>query len=367
MSNATVKLYVGIDAHQETLSIAVLGAVAEAAEPVRVLPNEPGRVRGYFKKLLERGPIQATYEAGCMGFVLYRQLESLGVDCLVAAPSRIPTLPGDHRKTDRLDAERLALFLRGGQLSPVSPPTPETEALRSLVRTRQSIQEDVVRARHRLQKFLLLRGLSWSQGNWSAKHWTWLRELKLALEEDQETMGFLRLELELRINSLKMLDERILRRAQTGDVAAKVTALLAFRGIGVYTALCVVAEIGDPFRFGSPEQVASYCGLIPSEHSSGQKVRRGAITRSGNPRLRRLMVESSQHYARTLGPGYARQTRRANAPAPVVELARKADQRLGERYRQLAHRKHTNQAKTAVARELIAFLWRALLLVPATQ
>lgn len=367
MSNPTVHLYVGIDVHQETLSIAVLGAVAEAPEPVRVLPNEPGRVRGYFKKLLERGPIQAAYEAGCMGFVLYRQLESLGVDCLVAAPSRIPALPGDHRKTDRLDAERLALFLRGGQLSPVSPPTPETEALRSLVRTRQSIQEDVVRARHRLQKFLLLRGHTWNQGNWSVKHWAWLRELKLALEEDQETMGFLRLELELRINSLKVLDERILRRAQAEDVAAKVTALLAFRGVGVYTALCVVAEIGDPFRFGSPEQVASYCGLIPSEHSSGQKVKRGAITRSGNPRLRRLMVESSQHYARTLGPGYARQTRRAKAPAPVVELARKADQRLGQRYRQLAHKKHTNQAKTAVARELIAFLWRALLLVPATQ
>lgn len=367
MSDPSVKLYVGIDAHQETLSIAVLSAGAEAPEPVRVLPNEPGRVRVYFKTLLERGPIQATYEAGCMGFVLYRQLESLGVHCLVAAPSRIPSLPGDHRKTDRLDAERLALFLRGGQLTPVSPPTPQTEALRSLVRTRQAIQEDVVRARHRLQKFLLLRGLSWNQGNWSVKHWTWLRGLKLALEEDQETMGFLRLELELRINSLKALDERILRRAQAEDVAAKVTALLAFRGVGVFTALCVVAEIGDPFRFGSPEQVASYCGLIPCEHSSGQKVKRGAITRSGNPRLRRLMVESSQHYARTLGRGYARQTRRAKAPAPVVELARKADQRLGERYRKLAHRKHTNQAKTAVARELIAFLWRALLLVPATQ
>lgn len=367
MADRTGKLFVGIDAHQETLSIAVLAGDAEAPEPVRVLPNDPGRVRGYFRRLLQRGPIEATYEAGCMGFVLYRQLASLGVDCLVAAPSRIPTLPGDHRKTDRLDAERLALFLRGGQLTPVSPPTPETEALRSLVRTRQAIQEDVVRARHRLQKFLLLRGQAWSQGNWSVKHWAWLRGLRLALDEDQETMEFLRLELELRINSLKALDERLLRRAQVEDVADKVTALLAFRGVGVYTALCVVAEIGDPFRFGSPEQVASYCGLIPSEHSSGQKVRRGAITRSGNPRLRRLMVESSQHYARTLGPGYARQTRRAKAPAPVVELARKADQRLSARYRQLVHRKHTNSAKTAVARELIAFLWRALLLMPATQ
>jgi transposase len=367
MTDPTAKLFVGIDAHQDSLSVAVLPAQGQSPEPVRTLPNEPGRIRVYFRKLLQRGSVEATYEAGCLGFVLFRNLESLGVSCLVAAPSRIPTLPGDHRKTDRLDASRLALFLRGGQLTPVSPPTPHTEALRSLVRTRQSIQQDVVRARHRLQKFLLLRGFVWrAGGNWSAKHWTWLRSLKLELEEDQMTADFLRLELELRIESLKALDQRIQRRAQQADVCSQTIALQAFRGVGLFTAVCVVAEMGDPFRFGSPAQVASYCGLIPSEHSSGQVIRRGGITRSGNPRLRRLIVESAQQYARNPGPGYARHTRRAQAPQAVVELARKADRRLSERYHRIAHKKHTNQAKVAVARELVGFLWRALLLTPAS-
>jgi transposase len=357
-------LYVGIDAHQETLSVAVLPQAASAPEPVRVLPNEPGKVRRYFRGLLRRGPIEAVYEAGCLGFVLYRQLSGLGIDCVVAAPSRIPVLPGDHRKTDRLDAERLAIFLRGRQLTAVSPPTQELEALRSLVRLRLVVQQDLVRARHRLQKFLLLRGHAYREStNWSAAHLRWLSELKLDLGEDQLTMDFLRMELDTRISSLKTLDERIARRAEEADVAKQVVALRAFRGVGVLTALCVIAEIGDARRFRCAQQVASYCGLTPSEHSSGERIHRGAITKAGNSRLRRLLVESAQHAGRPIGPSYVCQARRAKAPGTVVMLARQAEQRLSLRYRQLAHRKHTNQAKTAVARELVGFLWQALLLV----
>lgn len=363
MVKASERVFAGIDAHQETLAIAVLSETAHEPEPVRTIPNEPSKVRAYFRGLLKRGPIQAVYEAGCLGFVLQRQLLSLGIDCMVAAPSRIPKLPGDHRKTDRLDALRLAIFLRGQQLTAVSPPSAELEALRSLVRTRQATQEDLVRARHRLQKFLLHRGHIWrGGGNWSAKHLRWIGEQQLALAEDQLTLDFLCTELELRIRSLKSLDERIARRAKESDVAHKVVALRAFRGVGDLTALCTIAELGDPKRFERGEQVASYCGLIPSEYSSGERVRRGKITRSGNKRLRRLIVESAQHYVRPIGPGYARETRRAQAPAEVAQLARLADQRLSMRYRKLAHRKHTNQAKTAVAREFVAFLWQALML-----
>lgn len=364
MDHPTPSLFVGIDAHLESLSIAVLPAGAERPEPVRVIPNEPAKIRRYFRGLARRGAIEAVYEAGCLGFVLHRQLTALGADCIVAAPSRIPLLPGDHRKTDRLDAERLAIFLRGGQLTAVTPPTPELESLRSLMRLRLAIQRDVVRSRHRLQKFLFLRGHAFREaGNWSAAHMRWLSQLSLGLGEDQLTLDFLRMELDSRVSGLKVLDERIARRAQDEDVAGKVVALRAFRGVGVLTAMCVIAEIGDPRRFRCTDQVASYCGLVPSEHSSGQRVRRGAITKAGNPRLRRLIVETAQHAARPLGQGHAREARRAHAPAAVVALAREADQRLSMRYRQLARRMHTNKAKAAVAREHIGFLWRALMLV----
>lgn len=362
MTQPSEILYVGIDAHMESLSIAVLGERVGEPEPVRTLPNEPSKVRAYFRRLLERGHVHAVYEAGCLGFVLYRLLSDLGVQCIVAAPSRIPVLPGDHRKTDRLDAQRLALFLRAGQITAVTPPTPELEALRSLVRTRQAIQEDVVRARHRLQKFLLLRGHVWTGGgNWSHKHLGWIRDQRMALEEDQKTLDFLRRELELRVESLDDLDLRIRRRSEEPELREPVDKLRAFRGVGPLTAVFVIAELGDPRRFRTAEQVASYCGLVPSEHSSGTKVHRGAITRAGNPRLRRLLVESAQHYARPRAPGHARATRRAKAPAHVVDLARLADQRLSARHRDLSRRKHTNLAKTAVARELIGFLWSALL------
>jgi transposase len=234
------------------------------------------------------------------------------------------------------------------------------------VRTRQAIQEDLIRARHRLQKFLLHRGHIWrSGGSWSIKHMQWIAEQQLDLGEDQLTLDFLRMEVDLRRSSLKILDERISRRVEDADVKQKVVALRAFRGVGNLTALCTIAELGDPKRFRCGQQVASYCGLIPSEDSSGQRVKRGAITRSGNARLRRLLVESAQHHARPIGRGYARETRRGQAPPLVAELARKADQRLSCRYRSLVRRMHTNQAKVAVAREFIGFLWQALMLCEA--
>ncbi len=280
----------------------------------------------------------------------------------VAAPSRIPFLPGDHRKTDRLDARRLAVFLRGAQLTPVSPPTPEIEALRTLVRTRDAQRDDVVRSRHRILKFLLLRGKVFRKGhNWTQAHQAWLQSLKLPLDDDQETLEALLQELDQRILSLGLLDHRIERRARREDLRGPVAALGAFRGVATLTAVTVAAEIGDPLRFRGARQVAAYCGLVPSEHSSGSKVRRGSITRAGNPRLRRCLVESAQSYTRRIRQGFAIRKRREAAPDWAVHAALRAERRLAARYRALAARKHTNLAKVAVARELVGFLWAALL------
>lgn len=353
--------YVGIDAHQETLSIAVL--VGDASQPlaVQTIANRSAPIRRCFRKLLEQGVVLATYEAGALGFVLYRQLMDLGVQCVVAAPSHLPKIPGDHRKTDRLDAQRLASFLRAGQIVAVSPPSPAIEALRTLTHARDAMREDVVRARHRVLKLCLARGMVYREGqNWTAKHMAWLRSVQLAVEDDRRTLDFLVDELERRVGALAQLDLRIEERAKKADVAESIKSLMAFRGVRTLTAMCVIAELAEPRRFKSARQVASYCGLVPSERSSGAKIRRGPITRGGNAKLRRLLVEATQHFARPFPDKSAVHRRRPLAPPKAQRIAAKADERLKRRYRALAARKHTNLAKTAVARELIGFLWAAL-------
>jgi transposase len=317
-------------------------------------------VRRHFRQLQERGSVHVAYEAGCTGFVLWRQLTELGVDCLVAAPSRIPIYPGDRRKTDRLDAERLAIFLRGGQLTPVSPPTPELEALRTLTRTRDAARKDVVAAKHRVSKFLLHRGILWGRALWSREHRTWLRSLEPADPDDRESLAFKLAVLGRREAELDELDERIARRAQRADIYQQVRALKAFRGIQTLIAVNFVAEIGDPRRFRDHAAVAAYIGLVPSERSSGNTVRRGGLTLSGSAHLRRLLIEAVQHYAHLRPESKDLRQRRSQAPQRVTELARRVESRLIRKYRRLSAAKHTNLAKAAVARELAGHLWQAI-------
>jgi transposase len=354
--------YVGVDAHQESLSISVLVEGEGSAQRARKIRNEPAAVRRLFRRLLEQGPVRAVYEAGCTGFVLWRQLTELGVDCLVAAPSRIPVLPGEHRKTDRLDAERLALFLRGEQLTAVTPPTPATEALRTLVRTRDQARKDVVAAKHHITKFLLNRGDIYrgSRSLWCRKHRAWLRAVSMADPDDQQLLEFKLARLATREAELHELDERILERATRDDIRLAVRNLSAFRGVGTLTAVNVVAEIGDARRFANKAAVAAYVGLVPSERSSGSKVRRGSITRAGSRHLRRLLVEVAQHYRSRATESKALTARRMAASATTREQARLAEKRLVKRYRRLSMTKHTNVAKTAIARELIGHLWAAM-------
>lgn len=361
MPQDTDCLFVGIDAHQDTLSIAVLPLGGERPEPARRVANDPAKIRRVVRKLQERGSVHATYEAGCTGFVLWRQLTQLGVDCIVAAPSRIPVLPGERRKTDRLDAERLALFLRGGQLTAVRPPTPELEALRTLTRSRDAARKDVVAAKHHVSKFLLHRGVIWRGGVlWSQAHRTWLRGVELDDADDRVMLELKLRRLTSRESELQELDELIEERAQRDDIADQVRALKAFRGVQTLIATNVVAELGDPRRFSSHASVAAYVGLVPSEHSSGSKVRRGGITRTGSRHLRRLLVEAGQHYRRPYPESKSLRLRREQAPPTASELARRVEHRLVRKYRRLSAAKHTNLAKAAIARELVGHLWQAL-------
>jgi transposase len=355
-------LFVGIDAHQDSLSVAVLPEGAERPERAQKIPNDPKAVRRHFSKLLERGAVRATYEAGCTGFVLLRQLTPLGIDCLVAAPSRIPVQPGERRKTDRLDAERLALFLRGGQLTRVSPPTPEIEALRTLTRTRDKARRDMVSAKHQVTKLLLNRGVIYrgKRQPWSQEHRAWLRRVEMPCSADQDMLDFKRECLAQRESELERLDERIALRATCPDVELQVRCLEAYRGVGTLIAVNLVAELGDVRRFASKPAVASFFGLVPGESSSGKKVRRQGITRTGSKHVRRLLVQSAQHYLQRKAESKALREQRNAAPASVRDHARKTERRLVKRYRRLAATKHTNVAKAAIARELVGHLWASI-------
>ncbi len=362
MSHSSIALFVGIDAHQNSLSLAVLPQGAEGCEPVRKILSDPRSIRRQFSRLLEKGPVKAVYEAGCLGFHLQRLLRSLGVDCEVAAPSLIPTRPGDRRKTDRLDARRLARYLRSGELSFVVPPTPEHEALRTLTRTREAFQRDLVRVRHRITKFLLTRGQHFQEGrNWTQKYMRWVKALELPVADDRLTLDFLLSQIELREQSVAELDRRIERRAEQPDCAEAIATLRAFRGFDTVAAAAVHAELGDVRRFPSGSKLAGYTGLDDVERSSAGKGGRLGISRGGNKRLRRLLVEAAQHYRRSrMVAGKRLRKRREQCPAKAVVIAHKAERRLGTKYARLAATKHTNVAKTAVARELAGFLWAAL-------
>lgn len=326
MSDSTPITYVGIDAHLKSLSISVLPERGPAVHPPRTIANEPAAVRRAFRRLLDRGPVRAVYEAGCLGFSLRRRLEDLGVRCEVAAPSHVPTRPGDHRKTDRLDAERLAHFLRSGDLVLVSPPTPDSEALRSLTRARCAAKQDTKRVKQRINSFLLARGLVWrGRTKWTREHRLWLRDLELDLDDDRFTRDFLLRELKLREDSVAELDLRIDERAARDDCRQQIADLRAFRGVDTLTALSVYAEIGDPRRFRSGYLVGAFCGLVPSEHSSGPRVQRGQITRSGNRHLRRLLIEAATKYSFRITEGVKLKRRRMDASPAARSLARRAE------------------------------------------
>ncbi|MDH5206579.1 MAG: IS110 family transposase [Hylemonella sp.] len=357
-------LYVGMDVHADTIAV----AVAERDGEVRshgVVPNGVESIRKLVGKLGGAKRLRVCYEAGPTGYALYWQLAALGVACEVIAPSLIPRKPGERVKTDRRDAEKLARCYRADELTAVWVPDADHEALRDLVRAREAAKKDQLKARHRLSKFLLRHAQRPPQGvkAWTKKHLEWVHA-KVRFEQPA-----LEATLADYLHEVEHAAERIVRLEKAIDEAvaqaparmrAVIEALQALRGVAQTTAATIVAELGSLSRFPSPKQLMSYAGLTPSEHSSGNRIQRGPITKSGNAHLRRVLVEAAwayQHRPNVSGFLLRRQKKLALSDE-VKRIAWKAQLRLSGRYKKLTARgKNKNETVTAIGRELLGFVW----------
>jgi transposase len=361
-NNAGTTRFVGLDVHADTIAV----AVAEPRGEVRSLgtiANRPESVKRMVKKLNAEGAWKTCYEAGPTGYALYWQLEKLGIECEVIAPTLVPTKAGDRVKTDRRDAERLARSFRAGDLTAVWVPDAAHEALRDLVRAREAAKRDELRARHRLGKFLLRHGRRPSEKirSWTQRYLEWIkREVRFEQMAQQWTLEDYLNEVEhcsLRITRLEELIDKAVESAPA-TMREVVEALQALRGIAKVSAVTIVAEVGQLSRFPTARQLMGYSGAVASEYSSGQKMCRGGITKTGNAHLRRIVVEAawSQRYKPILSR--ALKIRQEGLDPEVQEIATKARHRLHKRYiRLLARGKCKQQVVTAVSREMMGFIW----------
>lgn len=306
------------------------------------------------------------YEAGPTGYGLQRLIESLGHTCLVVAPSLIPKKSGERVKTNRRDAEALARLLRAGELTAVWVPDSRHEAMRELTRARHQSKQDLTRKRQQISSMLLRLGRCYpGLKTWTARHRSWLAHVKLDHPEQ-------RFVLEELLAAERQASERIARLEQAMREALAdwrlqpiVPALMAMRGIDLIAAVTILAEIGDLSRFETPRQLMAYLGLVPSERSTGESVRRGSITKTGNGRARRVLVEAAWAYRHPPRVGYEKQALVAAAPRPAREIAWKAQVRLCRRFRALSRKgKRSTVVATAIARELAAFVWAIAREVP---
>lgn len=353
----TKTTYLGLDVHAATIAIAMLEDGQEKAE-IHEIANDPAAIRKTVKRLTKGRSLRCCYEAGPCGYVLQRQLAGMGIDCQVVAPSLIPQKPGERVKTDRKDAVKLARLLRSGDLTPITVPTEDQEAVRDLVRAREAARRARTDARHRLTKFLLRHGHRYHATNWTGQFWKWVNTMVFTHPALTKTLQYYTdtvLHLDRQIEALDADIEEIAARDPFRDAVAKLSCL---RGISTLAAMVILSEVYDLRRFASASQFMAFLGVVPSEHSSGQKQRRGGITKTGNGRVRRILVEAAwayRHYPRVTSRQYKLF---ANQPPTITDICRKANLRLTRRFRRLEARgKKSPVAMTAIARELAGFVW----------
>ena len=361
---STSMIWIGMDVHKDTVMVAVYLNEAREPEIVQQLPNDSRKLKRFFERWSRRGEIRGCYEASGAGYVLQRDMADWGYGCEVVAPSLIPVRPGERRKHDRRDATQLARLYRAGELVAIRIPSAADERVRDLVRCRQCFQREVLRSRHYVTKFLARRGFVYRQGqNWTREHRRWLVSLLQdgGLEpEDRSVFGEYLALLDYKLSRREELDDQIEKLAFSPAYKPRVERLRCFRGIDTLAAMTLATEIGDWRRFERPGQLMAYLGLVPSEHSSGEREHRGPITKTGNSRCRHVLVQAAWHYRHRPAVSTGLKRRQRAQPPAVVGHAWKAQHHLYKLYHRIAVRKSSCIAAVAVARELVGFLWAVM-------
>ncbi len=352
--------YIGLDVHKKDISVAIAdGGCRDNARYFGVIANTEAALKKLSNKLSDKADLLCfCYEAGPCGYGVYRHLTGLGHDCAVVAPSLIPKKPGERVKTDRRDAMKLAKLHRSGELTAVWVPGIEHEAMRDLVRARSAAMRAVRRSRQQLTGFLLRHQRLSSSKNWTLAHRRWLSTVRFDHPAQQ-------IVLQDYIHAVEDAERRrdaLLAQIETQlpqwSLAPVVSALQAMRGVALIVAVTLIAEVGDLTRFDHPGQLMAYLGLVPSERSSGDTVRRGELTKAGNSEARRVMIEAAWTYRMPARVSRARLERLKELPKEVRDIAWKAQVRLCARWRRLkATGKPANVVAAATAREMLGFAW----------
>lgn len=358
----TYGAYVGLDVHKDSISVAVARPGRGKPELRGEIANKPKSVAKLVQRLAEEFGGQCLlfcYEAGPCGFVLHRQITDQGFDCDVIAPSKIPSKAGDRIKTDRRDAAKLAQYLRSGDLTAIFIPDEEQEAMRDLCRARCDMKQQELKARQQLNAFVLRHGHHWSKKTrWTKSHYNWLESLTFA-------HAWQHIVLQEYIDAVKAATQRVADLMTQLEavlpqwsLAPVVYSLMSLRGIDKLSAMTLLSELGDIRRFDNPRQLMSFLGLVPSEHSSGNRRRQGGITLTGNRHARRILVESAWCYRFPARQTMHLKRKAAKASDEAKAIAWRGQKRLCGRYRHLIESgKNQKIVCVAIARELIAFVW----------
>ncbi len=353
---AKARSLVGLDVHATKIVAAVLDAETGQLQ-VFGMTGENAKAAAFCAGLPR--PVRVAYEAGPTGYGLARELIKRGVECVVAAPSKIPRASGDRVKTDRRDAEHLVRLLLAGKLHAVRVPGDEEEALRDLVRARDAVRMDLMRCRHRLSKLLLRHGIRFDDGAaWTQRHRDWLATVTLQWAAAQATLLDARGAVDALAHRRDSLEREIVAMLPSSPWVVQVGRLRCLRGVDTLSAVGLCAEIGDFERFARPGKLMSYVGLVPCESTTGQQRRLGAITKTGSGHARRLLVEASWDYRSRPSVGRALTDRQQSQPPEAIAVSWSAQQRLYRTWTRLeARAKRRTIIAVAAARELAGFCW----------